>query len=164
MRLGDLPLFVDQVGDALRVFILRSLGGAVRETDLAFRVAEEGEGEVELAREGVVVFGSVEADAEDLGVLREVLLVEVPEPGTLPRSARSVGLRIKPEHDLAPAQIMQRNLAALMIGDLKVRSLVAHVQHASSSERIQYEPQLACQRHAAIVVEVGKAARSTLPY
>jgi hypothetical protein len=47
---------------------------------------------------------------------------------------------------------VQRNLAAAMIGDLEVRSLVANIQHASSSERIQYEPQLSCQRHAAIVV------------
>jgi hypothetical protein len=162
MRLGDLPLLVDDIRDPFRVLVLRRLGRAVRDPDLAIGVAQQREGEVVLLGELRVRGDVIETDAEDRSVLRLVLGDEVPEPGTLGRSAGCVGLRIKPEHDLAPAQIVQRNLAAAMIGHLEVRSLVANVQHASSSERLQYEPQFACQRHAAIVVEVGKAPRSTL--
>ena len=130
MRLGDPALFVDQIRDALRVLVLRGLSGAVRETDLAFRVAEEGKREVELAREGVVVFGRVEADAEDLGIFCEVLRVEVPEPGTLARSARSVGLRIEPEHDLLSAQVAEPDAFAVVIEDIEVRGLFTGLEHA----------------------------------
>jgi len=145
MRLGDLPVFVDDVRDPLRVFVFWRFGCAVRESDLSIGVAQQREWEIELLGELRVCGDVIETDAEDRGVLRFVLADEVPEPGTLGRSARCVGLRIKPEHNLAPAQIVQRNLLALMIGHFKIRSLVANVQHASSSERIQYEPQLACQ-------------------
>jgi len=145
MRLGDLPVFVDDVRDPLRVFVLWRFGCAVRESDLSIGVAQQREWEVELLGELRVRGDVIETDAEDGGVLRFVLTDEVPEPGTLGRSARCVGLRIKPEHNLAPAQIVQRYVAATMIGHLKVRGFVANIQHASSSKRIQYEPQLACQ-------------------
>jgi hypothetical protein len=164
MRLGDLPLLVDDVRDPFRVLVLRRIRSAVRESDFAIGVAEQRELEVELFGELRIPFNVIEADAEDGGVLRLVLGDEVPEPGTLGRSTGCVGFRIKPKHDLAAAQIVKRNFAALMVAHLEVRSLIANVQHASSSERIQYKPQLACQRHAAIVVEVGKPAASTLLY
>lgn len=162
MRLGDLSVLVDDVRDPFRVLILLRIRRAVRESNAAIGVAQQREGEVELLGELRVCGDVIETDAEDRGVLRFVLGDEVPEPGTLGRSARCIGLGIKPEHDLAPAQIVQRDLLALMIGHLKIWSFVANVEHASSSERIQYKPQLACQRHGAIVVEVGKAARATL--
>jgi hypothetical protein len=162
MRLGDFPVLVDDIRDPLRVFVFWRFGCAVRESDLSIGVAQQREREVELLGELRVCGDVIETDAEDRGVLRFVLGDEVPEPGTLGRSARCVSLRIKPEHDLAPAQIVQRDVVTSMIGYLKIRSLVANVQHASSSKRIQYEPQLACQRHAAIVVEVGKPAPTTL--
>jgi len=162
MRLGDLSLLVDEVRDPFRVFVLRRCGRSIREPDLALGIAQQREREVELFGELRIRGDVIETDAEDGGVLRLVVGDEVPEPGTLGRSAGCVGLRIKPHNDLPPAQIVERNLAAAMIGHFKVRSLVANVEHASSSERIQYKPQLACQRHAAIVVEVGKAAPPTL--
>jgi len=159
MRLGDLPLLIDDVRDPFRVLVLVGVRRAVRESDRSIGVAQQREREVELFGELGVRGDVIETDAEDGGVLRLVLGDEVPEPGTLGRSARCVGLRIKPQHDLAPAQIVQRNRAAAMIGYLKIRSLVANVQHASSSERIHNEPQLACQRHIAIVVEVAGGSR-----
>ena len=164
MRLGDLPLLVNDVRDPFRVLVLRRIGGTVRDPDFAIGVAQQREREVVLLGELRVGSGIIETDAEDRGVLRGVLRAEVPEPGTLGRSAGCVGLRIKPEHNLASAQIAQRNVAAEVIAHLEVRSLVANLQHASSSERIEHEPQLACQRHAAIVMEVGKCAASTLLY
>src|SRR5207244_10005487 len=89
------------VGDALRVLIGRTRGRAVGHADLALGVAQKREREVELLRELRVGLLVVEGDAEDFRVLLLVLRGEVPEPGTLGRSARGVGLRIEPEDDLA---------------------------------------------------------------
>jgi hypothetical protein len=137
--LRDPAVLVDDVCDPFRILVVGRFRCAVRESDAAIGVAQQREGEVVLFGELRVRSDVIETDAEDRGVLRFVLGDEVPEPGTLGRSARCIGLRIKPEHDLPPAQIVQRNLAAAMIGHFKVRSLVANVQHASSSERIQYK-------------------------
>ena len=128
--LGDSALLVDDVGDPLGVFVFRRRGGAVSDADLAVGIAEQGKGEVELIGEAGVGIDVVETGAEDGGVLRFVLLDEVPEPGTLGRSARCIGLRIEPEHDLAAAQVVERDLAPAVIGDFEVRGLVANVKHA----------------------------------
>lgn len=127
MRLGNLSLLVDDVRDPFRVFVFRRISRAVRDSDLAIRVAQQREREVVLFRELRIRGDVIETDAQDCGVLRLVLGDEVPEPGTLGRSAGCVGLRIKPQHDPAPAQIVQRNLVAAVIGYLEVRSVVANV-------------------------------------
>jgi hypothetical protein len=129
MRLGDLPLFVDHIRDAFCVLVVRRLRRTVGESDLAFRVAQEREWEVELAGERVVLFGSVEADAEDLGVLGLVLLAQVPEPGTFTRSTRGVGLRVEPEHDFLAAQVSQTDMVSLVVEDVEVRSDITGLQH-----------------------------------
>ena len=135
MRLRDLPLFVDHVRDALGVLVLRARRRAVRHTDLALGVAEEGEGEVELAREALVVFAVVEADAEDEGVPGFVIGVQVPEPGTFQRSARGVGLRVEPEDHLLPAQVVEPDRVAVVILHFEVGSDVSEIEHAFASEQ-----------------------------
>jgi hypothetical protein len=135
MRLGDLAVFVDHVGDAAGVFVFRRFGGAVGEADLSIGVAEEREGEVVFLGEGGVGFFVIEADAEDLGVLRFVLLGEVPEPGTFTRSTGGVGFRIEPEHDLLAAQIAEAHAVAVMIGDVEVGSGIAGLEHGRFSSR-----------------------------
>jgi hypothetical protein len=134
VRLGDAALLVDDVGDPLRVFVFRRVGGTVGDTDLAVGVTQQREGEVEFLGEAGVGGDIVETGAEDGGVLRFVLVDEVPEPGTLGRSARCVGLRIEPQHDLPAAQIVQRNLVAVMIQHFEIRSFVSNLEHVSSSE------------------------------
>jgi hypothetical protein len=134
MRLGDTAIFVDDIGDPLCVLVGRRRSGAVGQADLAVGVAEQGEGETEFLGETGVGFDVVETRAEDGGVLCFVLVDEVPEPGTLGRSAGCVGLRIEPQHDLAAAQIMQGNGLPVMIGHFKIRSFVANLQHLSSSQ------------------------------
>jgi hypothetical protein len=135
MRLRDLAVLVDHIRDAARVLVLRRLGGAVREADLVIGVAEQREGEVELLGEGGVLLLRVETDAEDEGVLRGVLIDEVPEPGTFDRSAGCVGLRVKPEHDLLAAQVAEANVVAVVIGCLEIGSGIANLQHVTSSKR-----------------------------
>jgi hypothetical protein len=125
-----MALLVDDVGDPFGVFVFRRFGGSVGDADLAVGVAEQGEGEVELVGKAGVGVDVVETGAEDGGVLRFVIVDEVPEPGTLGRSARGIGLRIEPQHDLTTAQVVKRDLAPAVIGDFKVRGLVANVEHA----------------------------------
>jgi hypothetical protein len=132
MRLGDAALFVDYIGDPLRVLVAGRGGSAVGQPDFAIGVAEQREGEAELLGEMAVGLDVVETGAEDGGVLRFVLVDEVPEPGTLGRSAGCVGLRIEPQHDLAAAQIVQGNGLPVMIGHFKIGSFVTNVEHASS--------------------------------
>jgi hypothetical protein len=147
VRFGDAAVLVDDVGDPFRVLIARRAGGAISEADFAIGVAQQREREVELFGKAGVGGYVVETRAEDRRVLRFVLVDEVPEPGTLGRSARCVGLRIKPEHDLAAAQIVKGDLAPVVIRHFKIRSFVANVQHSSSAHRAHHETQHSAKRH-----------------
>jgi hypothetical protein len=135
MRFRDLAFLVDHVRDAFRVAVGRRFGGAVGQADFAIRVAEEGEGEAELFGEALVVIRRVEADAEDLRVFGLVLRVEVPEPGTFPRSTGGVCLRIKPEHDLFAAQVAELHAVAVVIGNVEIRGWIAGIEHSSNLPR-----------------------------
>jgi hypothetical protein len=149
VRLRDLSLLVDDVRDAARVFVLRRVGRAVRDADLLVGVAEQREGEVELLGEGAVLFDAVEADADDLYVLGLVFRVEVPEPGTFPRSTGGVGLGVEPEDDFLSAEVGEPDLVALVIDGVEVGSGVANVEHLRFSS--EYGAQDTADGHTGIV-------------
>ena len=150
MRLGHFPFLVDHVRDALRVLVLRARCRAVRQADLAVGVAQQGEVELELLGEAGVGVLVIETAAEDLGIFRRVLVAEVPEPGTLGRSAGGVGLRIEPEDDFLSAVIGKLLLAAGVIDRFEIGRSVAGIEHrSSSSEDIS---QLSCQGHRRRIV------------
>jgi len=134
MRLHDPAVFADDVCDAPRVLVLWRLGGAIGDPDLPAGIADQREREVELFGEALVLFPSVEADAEDPGVFRFVLVDEVPEPGTLKRSARCVGLRIEPQNDLPAAQVPEPDGLAAMVGGLEIGGKISNIQHACSAK------------------------------
>jgi len=148
MRLRNLPVLVDDVGDAARVLVLFRLRRAVSDADLAIGVAQERKGEVEFLRELRVRFAIVEADAEDFGVLLFVLGREVPEPGTFERSAGCGGLRIEPEDDFLSAQIAKPHCVPFVIDDFEVRCDITNIQHARSSENVS---QFSSDRHGEIL-------------
>ena len=131
MRLGDLSFFIDHVGDAAGVLVFAGIAGAVGQADLALRVAEQREREVELLREAPVVGRRVEADAEDAGVLAAVLVDEVPEPGPFLRSTGCVGFGVEPEDYFLAAQILKANVVAFVIDDVEVRGLLTGFEHLS---------------------------------
>jgi hypothetical protein len=139
MRFGDAAVLVDDVRDAAGVFVLVGLGGAVGEADLVVDVAEQRIGEVELGGEAGVLFGSVEADTEDLGVLGCELIVEVPEPGPFERSARCIGLRVEPEDDLLAAQLAQLDAPAVVIRNVEVRREIANLEHEPPSKQHRFD-------------------------
>src|SRR5438270_10951337 len=64
MRLRNLPVLVDDVGDAARVFVLFRLRRAVSDADLAIGVAQERKREVEFLRELRVRLPIAEPDSE----------------------------------------------------------------------------------------------------
>jgi hypothetical protein len=133
VRLRDLSFLIDHVCDAAGVFVFLRFGGAVGEADFACGVAEEWEGKLELFGEAFVFGGRVETDAENLRVLRGVLGLEVPEPGTFARSTGCLGLGVEPEHDLFSAQVAEANGVAVVIAELEVGSFIADLEHACFS-------------------------------
>ena len=134
MRLDDVSGLVDQVRNPLRVLVAGGIGGAIGDPDAAVGIAQQRKREVELLCESGVVGDVVETRAEDGRVLLFVLVDEVPEPGTLSRSTRGVGLWVEPQDDFAATEIVERNCVSLVILDLKIRSFVAYLQHSSSSQ------------------------------
>ena len=139
MGLGDLALFVDHVGDTAGVFVFGGVAGTVGQADLALGVTEQRKGKVELFGEGLVLFGCVEAGAEDLRVLRVVLRREVPEPGTFFRSAGCVGFGVEPEDDFLTAQIGKPDPVAVVIHHIEIRSFLTGLKHLrpSSEDHLQ---------------------------
>ncbi len=135
MRLGDETVLVDDVGDAAGVLVAGARGCAVGEADLVVDVTQQRIREMELLGKAGVLLGGIEADPENPRVLRRVLFVEVPEPGTLDRSARCVSLRVEPEHYLAAAQTGEADLPALVVADFEIRRDVSNLQHRCTSEQ-----------------------------
>ena len=135
VRLRDLAVLVDHVGDAAGVLVFRRVGGAVRDADLPVGVAEERKWEVVLLREVRILFDGVEADADDLRVLFLVLAGKVPEPGTLGRSPSGVGLRIEPEDEFLAAKVAQLHAVPVVIDRLEIGSGIAWLQHPCTSEK-----------------------------
>jgi 2-polyprenyl-3-methyl-5-hydroxy-6-metoxy-1,4-benzoquinol methylase len=112
-------------------------------------VAEQGEGEAELFGEVFVLRLRVETDADDLRVLRRVFGLEVPEPGTLARSAGCVGLRIEPENDFLSAKVAKTDGVSVVVHRLEVRSHFARLEHARVSSGHCSDD--AANRHTAIL-------------
>ena len=129
MHLGDPALLVDHVRDPLRLFVLRRACGAVGHPDFVVHVAQQRERKTVLLGELRAVIRFVEADADDLRVFLFIFRREVPEPGTLGGSARGVGFRKKPEHNLFAAEVAQLHFAAAMIGHLEIGCRIANFQH-----------------------------------
>src|SRR5262245_35222608 len=148
----DLAILVDDHAHALR-----ALGGirvgAVGGADRAVRVADQGEVEVELLGELLVLRRGVEGHAQDHRVLLVVVGLEVAEPATLGGSAGGVGLGIEPEHDRLALEVGELDRIAVRIAAGEVRRLVAWIQHA-------YLLSASCARRARSTA--GRCARAAL--
>ena len=133
MHLRDLPLLVDQIRDAARVFILRTLAGTVRHPDLPLSIGKQRERELVFLGELRTVFARVEADPDDLCIFLLVFVLEVPEPGTFCGSPRCVGLREEPENHLPPLESLEADRLSGVIGGVDVWSGVARLEHFRAS-------------------------------
>jgi hypothetical protein len=119
------PPFVDHVGDTLRIFILGRARRAIGDADFAVGVAQQRKWKLVLLGELRAVLDFIEAGAEDLDVLRLIVLVEVPEPGTLGRSTWGVCFRKKPQQNFLAAKVAELHLTSMVIGGLKLRRRIA---------------------------------------
>ena len=150
MGLRNPPLLIDDIGNPLGVLIARTARRAISETDRLISVGEKRKLEVELLGEAGVVCRAVEADAEDLDILRFVIVGEVPEPGTFGGSAGCICLRVEPEDHFLAAEVGEFPSLSLMIGRLEVRGRIAYIQHrcSSSNDRPPHEPHFSAERHS----------------
>ena len=130
--LRDLALGIDEVRDALGIAFGRRVRRTVGEPDLAIRVAQQAKREIELLGEAAVLFGRVEADAEDLDVFASELGGLIAEPATLDRSTGGVGLWIEPEDDVVSSEVGEAHGRAGVIGDFEIGGGCADGQHGGS--------------------------------
>ena len=130
---GDAAVFVDHISNPLRVLISGRGRRAVGDTDLAVGVAEQRERKFVFLREFGVVLRLIEAGAEDLDILRLVVLVEVPEPGTFGGSTGCVGFGKEPQQHFFSAEVAKLHAFSVMIADFEIRRGIADLQHRPTS-------------------------------
>ena len=127
----DLALGIDDHAHALG-----ALGGihvgAVGGADDAVGVADQGEVELELLGKLLVVFRSVERDAEDDRVLPVVVCLQVAEPATFSRSTGGVGLGEEPQHEGLALEVGELHGPAEMIVAGEIGSGVSGLEHVAS--------------------------------
>jgi hypothetical protein len=129
----ELAVFVDQKTHTTRVTRLTVSAGAVRHPDAAVGIAKQRKGKVVLLSKAGILFDIVEADAEDLNIVLLEVGNLIAEPATLDRSARCIGLWIKPEYNLAPTQFRECDLLALVTAESEIRRWFANLEHYSAS-------------------------------
>jgi hypothetical protein len=97
-------ILVDQKADSAGVTRLGVGTGTVGQSNAAIGVAQQWKWKIiPLCKRGIL-FNVVEADAQDLDIVLFEVADLIAEPATLDRSARCVGLGIKPENHLSAAQ------------------------------------------------------------
>jgi len=100
----DFPLLVDEIADACRITSPEIAARSISQTNFAVGIAQQAEWEMVLAGKSGVRGNIIEANAEndDAAVFESSVLVA--EPATLACSASGIGLRIKPQKNLAATQ------------------------------------------------------------
>jgi hypothetical protein len=109
---SELAVFVNQETHAACVTCLTVSAGPIRHPHTSVGVAQQRKWEVVLLGKVGILFDIIEADAEYLNIVLIKVADLVAEPATLDRSARGVGLGIKPEYDFASTQFSERDLLA----------------------------------------------------
>jgi hypothetical protein len=129
MRLDDVSIGADDVGDALRRFVGDAVAGAVGDTDRPVGVAQQGVGEFVLRSEFRIRFDVVGADAEDLDVLQFVVVDSNTESIAFSRSPAGAGFRVEPHDNGFSGVVAELDGGSGVILDFESRSLVADVEH-----------------------------------
>ena len=157
---------VDDVGDPARQ-PPRVVPGAPPARDAAVGVAEQPEGQAQLARPGEVALGRVGRDADQLGVDGGEAGLILPEPGELEVSAAGERLDVEGDHDeVAPGQELgePERLAVLVAEHDGGRGLVDRERAGAGGaggERAGGEGEHEAGDRALQLADAGEAARST---
>lgn len=126
---GELAVFVNQETHTTRITRLSIAASPIRHPDGSVGIAKQREWKIVLLGKISVLFDVVEADAQDLNVALIEVVDLVAEPATLSRSARRVGLGIKPEYYLAPPQFRERDLLPFVARESEIRRWFANLEH-----------------------------------
>ena len=129
VSLQDHTVRSDQVRDSTWMPGISVGGRAIGDPDLAGGVAQQREGKRALLRERLILGQGVKTDAEDFCLLSFELADAVAEPATLNRSARRVGLGIKPEQEALSRVVGKLDGPARVIGSAEHRGDLAFFQH-----------------------------------
>jgi hypothetical protein len=133
----DPAVRADDVRDAARGAVRRGIAGAVGQADRPLRVAQQGIGEGELRRERGVLLDRVERDPEDRRTLRFELRAQVAVPATFEGSSGGVGLRVEPQDDAAPAELVETPVLAVVILHVERGGLRPDRNHADLLKRLK---------------------------
>lgn len=121
--LQDVSIFPNDISDPLGVPIARRVARPVGQPNFSVRVAQQRKRELELLREGGILFDRVEADAEDLNILGVIVLDSITESFAFVGSTGRIGLGIKPQDDFSPGEVTQGHFLSLVSSDSKFDSL-----------------------------------------
>lgn len=127
VNLDNLPLWVNDISDALRVGVLRRFACSVGHSYISRRIAKQGKRKVEFLGKSGILFHGIKADTEYLNILFFVVGNTVAEPGPLCRSAGRVRLWIEPKHNSLTPVLGKAHLFSGMIPDREVRRIVTHI-------------------------------------
>ena len=142
MHLPDLPFAVNQVRNSSCQFIRDRAAGAEGQSDGLIGVGDEWKSKALFFSKTPAVVPRIEAAADDLRVRFLVLLVKVPEPGTLFGSPGCIRLWEKPEDHVFSAKIDQPERAPEMIQRDEIRSRVSHAKSGQLSAHQDVESEL----------------------
>ncbi len=96
IRLGDLPLFINEVADPSSVPSRGVATCAIGKTEGSLSIAEQAERKIIFTGKSRVLGNGVEANAKNFDIARTKLVDLVAEPTTFRRSARRIGFGVEP--------------------------------------------------------------------
>ena len=124
--LGDQTVRSDHVGMAVSRLIRRAAAGSVRRADRTFGIAQQRVRKILIFGELGVGFLGVRADAENLDVLRFILLDSITESDAFGRSPTSAGARVKPEYHGFTGVVAETHFPPRVVLNRKLRGFVTH--------------------------------------
>jgi hypothetical protein len=129
----DLAIRPDDKGVALGVLVFCARHGSIGQSKFLFGVTKEREVEVELLREGAILFYGVYGDTEHANAAGFIVLDSITESIALLGSARRIGDRIKPQHVALTGKILRLHRCAGVVKQGERWSGCARSQHGGFS-------------------------------
>jgi hypothetical protein len=139
---------------------LRIRARAIGQRCRALAIAEERELKLELLCKSPILLWRVEAGAENLDIALLVVILMVAEPASLQRSARRIGLRVKPQQHFSPPEIRQSNRSAVVRREAEIGCVIAGFNHRETllSQSESFEHSRSGSAHRRFAPEARRAS------
>src|SRR5271156_7074949 len=128
----DQAVLVDEETHAVGISRVGSRACAVCDRDRVIGVAKQWEAELMAAGESGVVFGRIEAHADDADVVFVEVRLMVAKSASFERAARRVSFDEEPDQHFGAAKAFQRKARAVVRGDREIRRLISDFDHLIS--------------------------------